>query len=644
MCGQTWRIRVGVAIVLACLCVWACDSDDDDDDNDDQSPADDDTAADDDTIDDDDDAPFCEVDEGIVADLVSRMTLREKVAQLYVVGVKVFPWFDTEETRALIEDVGVGGVYVQPLTGLGFWPEWTAQNMNRLQEMALSRALPVPLLVTIDNEGGIPQSLNHLTGGTDQPGNLGLGASFNVDNTHVSYGLMGEELAALGVNVSFAPVAELMVSHEETSMYTRCFGERSADVTAHTAQAVRGLQEQLVIASAKHFPSHSTAPGDEHFFLTVNEDDEQTVRDEYLPPFRAAMDAGVDMIMMTHSIYTAWDADMPSVFNRDMVTGLLRQELGYEGLIVTDDINMGAITLHEWDELPDVMALRAGVDMIVDCFANSESMFGVAEGNRRFPHQVKGQVDWVVKAVNDGRLSAARIDEAVSRVLRAKIKYCLFARPYVDVAAARQHVNTTAHIETSRRLHEDALTLVKNGDGVFPLDPSADERVYVVAPALAQWELYPDCAWGNIAGTDLVREVKAIKPDAEGETYFVAPLPLPIDRIVEAVTAFAPDRVILGSYNGLYYEPQRELIERIHELGIPTIWVALGMPYDLLAYPDAPTHLISYSNRDLAVEAVAQALFGLIEPRGRLPVSLPGLYDVGWSAADEAEDFAATTQ
>jgi len=578
--------------------------------------------------------PYCDLDETEITGIMSRMTLRQKIAQMYIVGVAVYPWEEVEETRHLIEDLEVGGVYVQPMSGLGFSPEWTAENMNRLQAMAMSGDAAIPVLVTVDQEGGIPQSSNNVTGGTDQPGNLGLGASFDPNNTYRSYAIMAEELSAVGVHVDFAPVLGPMVSHEETSMYTRSFGELPAEISRHAVQAVQGLQENRVIATGKHFINHSTAPGDEHFFLTVNDDDEETVREAYLPPFASAIKAGLDMIMMTHSVYTAWEDRLPSVFSHAIVTGLLRGELGFRGLIVTDDINMAAITLHEWDEHPDVMAIAAGVDMIVDCGANSEPIYGLAEGNRKHAFDVEGQIEAVAKAVRDGRLSEERIDESVGRILRMKMKYCLFQDPYVDVASAGEKVRTELQIETSARLHDEAITLVRNDEGLFPLDPADKSRIHVIAPAFFQLELYPDAAWGNIAGTDLFREMKKIKPAVTGNTFLVGSSPIDIDNLVQNALCTGPDLLIIGTYNALYYDQQIDLVRRLLDLGIPAIAVATAMPYDLMAFPEASTYLVSYSNRDMTLEAAARALFGQIEPTGRLPVSLPGLYEIGWSAVD----------
>ena len=578
--------------------------------------------------------PTCDVDEQEVERIIGQMTLEEKVAQMYFVGVTLLFW-ELAETQSLVMDMGVGGVFLRPITGIALSsPEVTAQNTNILQDMAMSRSIPVPLFIAADQEGGIPQALSRITGGTDQPGNLGLGATFDPESTHLSYGIMGEQLSAVGINITFAPVVGLMLSHEESSMYTRCFGERSPEVTRHAAQAVRGLQQNLVIATAKHFPSHSTAPGDEHFILPVSDDDEQTIRDLYLPPFASAIRAGADMFMTTHAAFTALDGSLPSTYSYRVFTELLREEMGFEGLIVTDDMNMGSITLTEVDEHPDVLAIKAGADLILDAGANEEPPYGVAPGNQGYAYDVEGQIRAVLDAVADGRISEERINQSVRRILRTKMKYCLFSEPFVDPGEVSEKVNTPAQIEASRDLHGKAVTLIRNEQGIWPLDPSGEFHIHVVCAQALLSQMYPGAAWPTVAGTDLLKEIRRAKPTASvsGKTFDVDPNPFQVAYLVDKARSSNADFLIIGTYNALYYEGQKALVRQLVALNVPTILVVVGMPYDLMAFPEVSTCLVTYSNRDLALETVAKVLFGKMDPQGRLPVSLPGLYDVGWSA------------
>ncbi|MFC1888964.1 glycoside hydrolase family 3 protein, partial [Thermodesulfobacteriota bacterium] len=394
------------------------------------------------------------------------------------------------------------------------------------------------------------------------------------------------------------------------------------------------LQENLVIATSKHFPSHSTALGDSHFVLPVNDDDEQTVRDEYLPPFIAAIEAGTDMMMITHDIYKAWEETMPCTFSHRILTGLLREELGYEGLIITDDMNMGAIMATEWDEHPDLLAIAAGADIILDAAANGLPGFGIAPGNLEYAFDVKGQIDTIIEAVTVGRIPEEQINESVRRILRTKMKYCLFDDPYVNVSEVEEHVNTRAQIETSLDLHTKALTLVRNDRGLWPLDPAQEAHVHVVCPRAFLSEMYPDSAWQTIATSTLLKEVEGLASSVSGDQFDVDPSRRAIRKIVRKARRSGADILVIGTYNALFYDSQTSLVDQLLDLDIPTIQIALAMPYDVIAFPEASTCLATYSNRNLALEAAARALFGYADPLGRLPVSMPGLYDVEKAVKD----------
>ncbi len=627
--GTKWLL-----ILLAALFILAISCNDDDDSGDGKAVEDDDDNNDDnddDSQDDDDSSSqFCQKDQNEVEAILSKMTLREKIAQMYMVGVTTLPWFELSDAMRYIKEMGVGGVFAAPLTFIGFWPDWTAMNANWVQSLAMSRQNPIPLLIAGDQEGGIPQALCHLTGGTDQPGNMGLGASFDPDVTYQSYGIMGEQLNAVGINTDFAPVLGLMVSHEEVSMYTRCFGELTSEVKAHARAATLGLRENLVIATAKHFPSHSTAPGDEHLTLPVNTDDEATIRENYFPPFEAAIKAGADMIMTTHVVYQAWENGLPSTFSHRIFTEILREELGYEGVIVTDDMNMGSLTFGQWEDHPDVLAIQAGADLILDLGGDQEPPYGMSAHYRdNYAFDLAGQIDAVLDAVGDGRLSEDRIDESVRRLLLLKMKYCLFETPYVDETIANDVVGTADQIEASAEFHARAITVVRNDQGIWPLNPDPQSHIHVISPRSVLLEMYPGANWGTIAGSNLLKHVRDIIPTATGEQFGLYPNNFTINRIIANAENSGADYIVVGVYNALSDDRQTTLVKGLLALGIPTVVVALAMPYDLMAFPEATTYVATYSNRDLALETFAKALFGKVEATGRLPVSLPGLYDVG---------------
>ena len=635
-----------VCLIFALLALaWfaaGCDADDDDDNNDaadddDDDNDDDDNGADDDSAGDDDDdqgtAPFCAIDSDEIDLLIGQMSLRQKVAQLFYVGVDIFPWFNLPDAERAVRDIQVGGVHMSVALTLGFWPEWTVRNTNELQRLAMLADPGIPLITGIDQEGGIPQAFNQVMGGTDTPGNMGLGATFDPQATFDSYDLTAGELHSLGINTNLAPVLEVMTDHLEVSMYTRCFGEDTDEVAKHAFRAVRATQQRLVAATAKHFPGQSAAPGDEHYSLPVAEQSEEEMRAIYLPPFEAAIAAGVDVIMSTHARFAAWGGDLPASLNPAILTGLLREDLGFEGLIVTDDLNMGGISLGEWPEAPVVMALLAGADMLMDIFDDFQPTG--TDDQSPYPTDLEGEIDTILDAIDTGVLTEERINQSVRRILRLKMKYCMFEDRFRAIDTAGDNVRTPENVATSMDLHRRAITLVRDDDGLLPLDPDDDTRVHVVTTFPVVWEMFPEATWPTMSMSGLIDNMRAIKPSVTGAVFNSQPRSTAIDQLVQGAQDSDADVLVIGTYNALYDEPQTELVQRLLDVGIPTVIVAQAMPYDLLAFPDATTYVALYSNRDLALAAGAKALFGLTDMPGRLPVSLPGMYEVGWSAAAE---------
>jgi beta-N-acetylhexosaminidase len=576
--------------------------------------------------------PFCEIDEARVEQLFDKMTLRRKIAQMYLIGAPVLPWFEHEDTKRFVQEVGVGAVGIQPGTGIGFWPEWTVQNTNKLQKWAMDSDPAIPLFIGCDQEGGVPQAINSITGGTDQPGNLGLGATFDPAATYSSYGIMGEQLSALGINHSYGPVVEVSVTYKEVPMYMRSFGEDTAAAALHSEQAVLGFKDNMVLATAKHFPGQGTASGDDHAGRIVNYESEAIIRERYFPPFKAAIDAGVDMIMTNHVVFAEIDDGVPTTFSRKMTTEILRGELGFEGLILTDDMNMGAIMGVPLDQHPDVLAIMAGADLVLDAGGDGEPSFDWHPDNLKWAWDVQGQIDAVIGAVDDGLIDEEQIDDSVRRILRTKMKYCLFENQQRKPSESAAVLDTPDQVETSKGIFEQAITLVKNDGSLVPLDPNAGLKLHVVSIAMLQSEMYPDAFWGNVSSTSLLLEIKKLYPAATGDHFDITPFGFTIDRLVKNTITNDPDVLIVSTFNGYHYQSQRDLVDALMALGIPTILVATATPYDLMAFLDVDAYLALYSNRGMALTVAAEIIFGLREPLGRLPVTLSEEYKLGYSA------------
>ncbi|MBZ0273149.1 glycoside hydrolase family 3 C-terminal domain-containing protein [bacterium] len=600
--------------------------------DDDAVPGDDD--GDDETIADPHTLPLCEVDDARVEELLARMPLPAKIGQMYYVGVDMLPGFAGKDAIRAINELRVGAIHERILFTLGLTPRWSAKNANALQRLAFENDPPVPLLLGIDQEGGASQTLSTTTGGTDTPGNMGLGATFDPAVTADAYALMADQMRELGVNVNLAPVLEVMTSPGETSMYTRTFGGLTDWVSRHARASVSAMTARRIIATAKHFPGQTAAPGDEHTSVPVSTHTDAELRAIYLPPFIAAIEAGVPMIMPTHARFDAWDDERPPTISRAILTDLLREELGFDGVIITDDLNMFPVANVDHGDLVDLLAIEAGADMIMD-IGGEPLVGGGSPGD--YPTDLGERMAYIQSAVESGRVTEARIDASVRRILRMKMRYCLFEAPARDAATVDERVDTPGQREIAARLHERALTLVRDENAYLPIPaPGAPgSRVHVIAPSPLILEMYPGAPWPNLCTRSLYKAMQAIDSATTG-TRFSSPLwKRRADAIVAGAAASDADVFVIGTYNARADARQADMVRRVLALGRPTIVVALAMPYDLSAFPDAPAYLAAYSNRDIAVETVARALYGWAAPQGRLPVAIPGLYPAGHSAVSK---------
>jgi beta-N-acetylhexosaminidase len=579
-------------------------------------------------------APWFPVpDDAAIDRLLARMTLRDKVAQMFMVGPMGRAGWMPRHAKRIVGDLAVGGVFLQPLKNmpLGDAAE-TATVVRRFAELAAGHDPAIPPLFGLDQEGGIPQAFQGLFGGTDTPGNMGLGAIGDPETTRTAYAVMGRELRAIGANVALAPTLDVMTGPALRPMYTRCFGETADAVAAHGAAAVRGFQESGVVACIKHFPGGGGAIDDPHYAPAATTETDAEIRARHLPPFAAALVAGADMVMTGAIRFPGIEPGIPATLSRKIKVDLLRRELGFDGVVLTDDLTMGAFTgrselnarvkpVADWGDDINVVAIRTGSDMLL-------YVDGTDAG------RVAGMIDAVVRAVADGRLPESRIDQSVRRILRLKRKVGLFDAPPVDPAAADRIAGNAEHRRAMKEAHARALTLVRNDAGLWPLDPLGRERLLVISP-LALMFRDPGSTFANATGTTLGKQVRRVRPDAEVVHFMPGGLNFLMDRAVWAAERSDADVIVLGLANAHYDPPQAEMARRVLALGKPVVVVSLATPYDLLEVPGATTFVCAYSFRTLALETAAEALFGRIAATGRLPVALPGLHPAGFSALRE---------
>lgn len=559
--------------------------------------------------------------------LLERMTLEEKVGQLFVMRVYGHSATDPDQADidANLKEIGVRTpaelVAKYHLGGIIYFvwahnvrdPAQTAGLSNGIQRAGLALRVPVPLLVSTDQEHGAVARVGKPA--TQLPGAMALGAGGSVADAREAARISGAELAALGIRQDYAPDADVNVNPANPVIGVRSFGSQPQSVARLVAAQVRGYQEDAGVASAaKHFPGHGDTATDSHYGFPVIGHTRAQWEQLDAPPFRAAVAAGIDVIMTAHIMVPALDdSGDPATLSRPIVTGVLRGELGYEGVVVTDSLRMEGVRTKYGDDRVPVLALKAGVDQLLD-----PPDIGLAHRS-------------VLAAVRSGELTEERIDVSVSRILELKRRRGLFDAPYVQDRAVGRVVGTRAHLAAADRIAERTTTLLVNDKGLLPLSRRSHRELLVVGA---------DAASPSGSDGPPTRVLAAELAGLGFRTQVLATGTAPDRATVDAAVAAASgkDAVVVGTYNLTATSPQRALLSALVATGVPVVAVALRNPYDAAHLPDGVGALLaSYGWTDVEVRAAARILAGRTAPRGKLPVPVARaddpakeLYPVGY--------------
>jgi beta-N-acetylhexosaminidase len=466
-----------------------------------------------------------------------------------------------------------------------------------LQRAAAAAGQP-PLLVGVDQEGG---TLMAVAGATPFPGNLALGAAGSAELARRAGLAMGRELAALGVNVNYAPVCDLTSNAENPVVGTRSFGSDPARVADLSAALVAGLQAAGVAATAKHFPGHGDTPADSHHGTPVLPHDAQRLRAVELRPFAAAIAAGVKLVMTGHLALPAvtGSPDLPATLSPTILRGLLRGELGFAGVIISDALDMGAIRQGPGFAVDAIAAAAAGADLLT---LNA----GLA------PHEAVYAP--LLQAAERALLAPDEVRASAERVLALKRWCARVTPPPLEV------VGCTEHHALALEIAARSITLVRDAVGRLPMRPGPGSRLAVVVPAPA--DLTP-ADTSSYVSVSLAGALRAHVPCVDELLVPLDPTAADVAAVCDALRTAGHDLVVVGTINAGQHPGQAALVNAMLDLHLPAVAVALRMPHDLLAYPRAPTYVCTYSILPPAMEALAQALVGGIGFGGHLPVSLP---------------------
>ncbi|MFB7735190.1 glycoside hydrolase family 3 protein [Streptomyces sp. NPDC056112] len=540
--------------------------------------------------------------------LISRMTLEEKVGQLFV--MRVYGHSATAPTQAdidanlkeigvrtaaeLIAKYGVGGIIYFAWANNTQNPHQIADLSNGIQQAALGQPRGLPLLVATDQEHGIVCRVGKPA--TLFPGAMAMGAGGSPADAHTLGRVSGAELRALGINQDYSPDADVNVNPANPVIGVRSFGADPDAVAGLVAAEVKGYQSSRVAATAKHFPGHGDTATDSHYGFPVITHSRELWEKLDAVPFRAAIKAGIDSIMTAHIQFPALDdSGDPATLSHPVLTGILRGELGYDGVVVTDSLGMDGVRTKYGDDRVPVLALKAGVDQLL----NPPSL----------------DVAWnaVLNAVRAGELTEARLDESILRVLRLKAKLGLLDDPYVSQANVDRVVGIGTHLAAADRVAERTTTLLANEGRLLPLSRRSHKKLLVVGADPAS----PSGTTGPPTGV-LAAALSELGFQATALSTGTAPSAATVDKAVAA--AQDADAVVVGTYNVTAGSSQKTLVERLVATGRPVIAVAIRNPYDIAQLPTVPAHLAAYSWTDVELRAAARVIAGQVRPRGRLPV------------------------
>lgn len=542
--------------------------------------------------------------------IMDDMTVEEKVGQLFIVHAYGETPTDTkyEETnlknnrggknfKKIIEDYHIGGViYFNWSHNIGTPLDAEQVNglSNGLQDIAMEQDHAIPLFISTDQEGGIVQRVT--SPGTVFPGNMALGATRSVADATDSANVIGKELQSLGINTDFAPSLDVNMNAENPVIGVRSYSEDPELVSKLGISQIRGFQEQNIIASAKHFPGHGDTDIDSHSGLPVIDHDLETLKEVDLKPFQDAIDVGIDSIMTAHIVVPALDSSgLPATLSKPILTDLLREEMGYDGLIITDSLDMDGVNEYYSPDQVAVEAVKAGVDVLLN------------------PPDVEVAYNGVLEAVKSDEISEKRLDESVYRILSEKMDKGLFADPYTD-SEEIENIGIEEHLEVADKIAEKSVTLVQNKENVLPLKSESSELVFVTGPEQAQpGQLSEQLTKNGIDVDNFATDKNPTK-----------------NQVKEAVEqAESADKVIVTTHTANTNDDQQQLVKQLEKIDVPVIVTALGNPYDLQAFPEVDAYINTYSDLDVSVTALANVISGEVNPFGTLPVTIPNSYEKG---------------
>ncbi len=533
-----------------------------------------------------------------------NMSLEEQIGQVLAIGF--FEPMPTQETIDLIQKYHIGNIifFKRNIQNAQQVRELT----HYLQHLAHEAGHRQPLLIMIDQENGMVSRLGQHV--TMFPGNMALGA---IGSEQLAYEVAlatGRELHALGININLAPDVDVNNNSENPVIGVRSFGEDPQLVARLGAAMVRGYHDAGVIATLKHFPGHGDTAVDSHLALPTLPYSMERLDSLELIPFQRAIEAGVDAVMTAHLYLPLLQQDdmLPATLSYTIVTQLLRKRLGFQGVVISDCLEMRAVSDTVGVGTGTVKALQAGVDLVLISHHAALQRQGI---------------DAIHAAIRDGTLKAERIQDAAERVLQLKARTLSWDTLLTPSDESLAIIGNEAHQHLRDDAYARSTTLVRDDKQLLPLHLQPEQRLLLL---FLQPAIFSGAADREFSYDGFIEAVKQRHSNVDAMMLTAQTiqanavdnpkLPLAIDNadIIMVVTANANQNANQG-----------KIVQQLLHTGKPVIGIAAYNPYDLLAFPELGTYLVTYEYTQPAFAAAARVLFGEVQAQGRLPVSIPGV-------------------
>ena len=515
------------------------------------------------------------------------MNLFQKVGQLLIFGIPDFQL--TSEVIENLKKWHVGGLilFARNLQN----PSQTKQLISDLNELLSTPEYP--LWFCVDQEGGVVVRMTQ--GVSVFPGNMALGAAQDLRLAYEMGRLTAQEWGALGVNVNLAPVLDLC-DPENPGIGVRSFGEEKNLVAEIGGELIGGMQEHGLCATAKHFPGKGRARKDSHLDLPTIDISKKELLEIELHPFKKAIEAGVSFMMSSHCVYSAIDSN-PATLSKLILTDLLRGELGFKGLVISDDLEMGAVVKSLPVEEAALKFIQAGGDQVLVCHT---------------AHTQEKVFQRLLQAVKNKELSEKVLDEKIERIRQMKQKSEILRRRCVATQDDAMMRRERLPLEIAR----ESITLARNEENLIPIQ-NKEHSILAVCVDYSPLTLVEESSFN---GTGLKQLLQSHCPKLDFEKVSLQPKEEAVALLL--AKANKADLLLIFTYNAHMYSEQRALVRVLLQTGKRGVVCPIRNPYDISLFPEAKNCVLSYGFREVSLKALVDVLFGVIPAKGKCPVSL----------------------